>query len=669
MPAPRLGSWLALLCWLALLAPLWSLAGRIDEVERNDRTAWLPADAESTAVIRLVEEFRSGADLAVAVVYHRDGGLTDVDLAAIGRHAAGFRALADAEARPVPDRETRPEAVHVVVPAGGDDVAGLPAEVRAIRDIAADRPDGLAVHVTGPGAVLAAQTDAFAGIDTTLLVAALVVVIAVLLGTYRSPVLWVLPVVAAGVALVVSRGLVHVIASSTDLIVTAQGVAILMVLVFGAGTDYALLLVARYREECRGHPERRTAMVHAVRRTAPAVAASAATVVASMLCLSFADTTSTAGLGPIAAIGISVALLSMLTLLPALLLLAGDRVFWPHRPEQREPGWWDRVGTRVARHPRRVWLVAVLGLVAMAAGVTSLRTAVPPDADLFTGRPDFVVGQEVLDRHFPASAASPLLIVVPAGHADEVRARLSGVPGIESTSDSEVRGNLAYVEAFLRAAPDSAEAQTVVRAAREALRGTDAKVGGETATRVDTRDRDVRDRDVVIPLVTLVVFLILVLLLRALVAATLLVASVVLSFLAALGLAATVFEATVVPYPLYVFVFLVALGIDYNIFLMTRVHEEACRSGTRAGVLTGLAATGGVISSAGLVLAGTFAVLVTLPLVFMVHLGLTVAVGVLIDTFVVRTVLVTALALDLDRWFWWPARVGPSTPARATVGG
>jgi len=443
------------------------------------------------------------------------------------------------------------------------------------------------------------------------------------------------------------------------------------VLVFGAGTDYALLLVARYREELRRHVDRHEAMAIALRRAGPAIVASAATVVAGLLCLLFADLNSTAALGSVAAIGIGIAVLSMLTLLPALLVIVGRWVFWPVRPvhgstDPTTTSLWVRLGRTIARRPRLTWVATTLALGVLALGTLGLEANGLTNAATFTGTPDSVVGQQVLTEHFPAGVGQPIQVVASADRADEVRDELAGVNGIRSVTNPVVGDGLAYLEGVTEVGPDSPEARATVQRVREALRGVDgadAKVGGVTAMRVDTVAGDVRDRTLIIPIVLGVVFLILVGLLRSVLAPVLLVATVVLSFFAALGISSFFFEhvfgfdGATAAFPLFVFVFLVALGVDYNIFLMSRVHEEAKQWGTRRGVLIGLSATGGVITSAGLVLAGTFAVLTTIPLVFIAELGFAVAVGVLIDTFLVRAVLVTALTMDIGRWMWWPSKL------------
>jgi len=441
--------------------------------------------------------------------------------------------------------------------------------------------------------------------------------------------------------------------------------------VFGAGTDYALLLTARYREELRRHEDRHAAMRVAIRRAGPAIVASAGTVILSLLALTMAELNSTKGLGPVLAIGVGVAMLSMMTLLPALLVITGRWVFWPAKPgygsaEPTTRGFWARIGRRIAVRPRVVWITTALILGVMALGLTGLKANGLTNAQSFRGHPDSVVGQSVIDQHFPAGAGQPVEIFGNPASGAQLAAALRSVPGITGVTSPVTVAGHSYLEATLTSAPDSQAAYSAIdriRTAVHAVPGADALVGGNTAINLDVQRAAAHDRDLIIPIVLVVVFVILALLLRALVAPIMLIATVVLSFAATLGVSALFFDHVFnfggadTSFPLFVFVFLVALGIDYNIFLMTRVREEAKRHGARTGALTGLSATGGVITAAGCVLAGTFAVLGTLPVTFLTELGFAVAFGVLLDTLVVRSVLVTALNLDLGRWVWWPSRL------------
>jgi RND superfamily putative drug exporter len=665
---------MVLIFWLVVLAALSPLAGRLTGAEKNDNSSWLPGNAESTQVIDLQSRFEAHDTAYAVVVYQRTSGITAADgdhVAAQAKQFATIHGVDDAVIGPQPAKDGKALQVFVPITVGDGGWETIGDAVGQIRTISAPTLDGLDMHVTGPAGSAADSAKAFEGIDGRLLYATLGVVIVILLLTYRSPVLWLLPVLSAGGALATSEAVIYLFAKHAGLVVNAQSAGILTVLVFGAGTDYALLLVARYREELRRHADRHEAMVAALRRAGPAILASGATVIAGMLCLLIADLNSTRGLGPVAAIGIAVGLASMLTLLPALLVICGRWVFWPVRPrlgspEPTERGVWARIGGRVSNRPRTVWVATALVLGAMAVGMVDLNAGPLSNKDSLLGHPDSVVGASVQAAHFPAGGGQPVVVIGTAASVGQIRAAVAGTRGIVGTDDPAVRGGYAMVQGTLADAPDSTSAQDTVdrvRAAVHAISGADAKVGGATAVNLDIERAATHDQVLIIPLVLVVVFIILALLLRALVAPLLLVATVVLSFGAALGASALIFDhlfgfaGVDTSFPLFVFVFLVALGIDYNIFVMTRVREESQRRGTRRGALIGLAATGGVITSAGLVLAGTFSVLATLPLVAFAEIGFAVAFGVLLDTMVVRSILVTALNLDVGRRIWWPSRL------------
>ncbi|WP_243769966.1 MMPL family transporter [Amycolatopsis acidicola] len=674
LPAGRIGKWVGLVLWIAALVVFAPLGNKLGDVEDNQASSWLPGNAESTEVLRLSQQFQDSNVLPAIIVYEKPGGLSQADLGAIAAQAQQLSALprvAQPAVGPIPSGETpAPAAAQVIVPVdvGSGGWSELGSFADRIHDITDSSPPGVTAHLTGPVGTAADNASAFGGIDGVLLFAALGVVIVMLLLTYRSPVLWLLPVLATGTALMVSQGVIYLLAKYAGLTVNGQSAGILTVLVFGAGTDYALLLVARHREELRRHQDRHEAMSVALHRAGPAIGASGATVIVGMLCLLFADLNSTAGLGPVAAIGIGVALLAMLTLLPALLTICGRWVFWPVRPkfgsaDHIETGFWARTGNRIAKAPRATWAVTCLVLGVLALGTLTLKDDGLTNAGAFTGRPDSVVGGEILQQHFPAGSGQPIQVIADAARAQEVRSAFESVPGVVSVTEPVARNGYAYLEGTTRTSPDSEAGMATLVQVRDAVHrvpDAHALAGGAAAINYDVAQANNHDRSLIIPVVLAVVFAILALLLRALLAPLLLVATVVLSFFATLGISAFFFdhvfgfEGADASFPLFVFVFLVALGVDYNIFLMTRVHEETKTRGTRRGMLTGLAATGGVITSAGLVLAGTFAVLGTLPLTFLAELGFAVAVGVLLDTIIVRGVLVTALTLDIGRWIWWP---------------
>jgi putative drug exporter of the RND superfamily len=685
----RRTKWAVLAFWVVMLGLAGPLSGKLMGVEKNDSKNWLPASAESTKVLDQQGAFQPVDQAPALVVYERPSGLTDADKAKAAADAKGFAGLPgidDHVQGPIPAQDGKALQVVAQINFGAGGWDDLAAAVDRMRDVIGADTGGMNVHITGPGGYAADSAEAFKGIDSTLLYSAGAVVIFILLLTYRSPTLWLLPVLSAAAALTSAQAGIYRLAKHAGLTVNAQSAGILTVLVFGAGTDYALLLVARYREELRRHEDRHEAMALALHRAGPAIFASASTVALGMLCLLIADMNSTKGLGPVAAIGVAVALLAMLTLLPALLVITGRWMFWPVKPhfgsaEPTERGLWARIGGRIARRPRTVWIGTALVLGAMAVGLTDLNAGVLSNKDAFIGTHDSVVGEEVLAQHFPAGSGLPVVVISNADQAAEVQRAFAGTPGIvgdsvqpASAEAGTVKNGLAYLEGTLTDAADSPPAtQTIdrVRNAVHAVPGADAKVGGATAVNLDIKRAVTSDSKIIMPLVLVVVLVILSLLLRAILAPLVLLATVVLSFGAALGASVLIFHHVFgwagedTSFPLFVFVFLVALGIDYNIFLMTRVREEALRFGTRRGALIGLAATGGVITSAGLVLAGTFSVLATLPVVTFAEIGFAVALGVLLDTLVVRSVLVTALNLDIGRRIWWPSRLAAKDDVEA----
>ena len=660
--------------WAGILFVSFLLAGKLSGVEKNDNSAWLPGAAESTQVSDLSKRFQPDDIAPAVIVYERSSGVTPADQAkatADVRAIQGIAGVSGQVAGPLPAQDGK--ALEVIAPikvdaAGWDKIVDV---VDAIKAQTGPGAAGLAVYLTGPAGNAADSAGAFEGIDGTLLYTTLAIVAIILLITYRSPTLWILPIFTAGTALLTAQGAIYLLAKHAGLVVNAQSAGILTVLVFGAGTDYALLLVARYREELRRHEDRHEAMAIAMHRAGPAIIASAATVAIGMSCLTLAEMNSTSGLGPVAALGVVVGLLAMITLLPALLVICGRWLFWPVRPkagtaEPTATGLYAKLGARIANRPRTVWITTAVVLGAMALGLLQLDAKGLSQADSFVTKQPSVVGEEALARHFPAGQGQPVSVIGKSAQADQIKAAISGTTGITAVTDPVIKGDLVAFDATLSSAPDSTAAQRTVervRAAVHAVPGAEAKVGGLTAIILDTNNANDHDNRLIIPLVLLVVLVILGVLLRSVVAPLVLIATVVLSFAAALGVSALVFRHLFgfggedTSFPLYVFVFLVALGIDYNIFLMTRVREEAQQHGTRRGALTGLAATGGVITSAGIVLAGTFAALGSLPLVAFAEIGFAVAFGVLLDTLVVRSVLVTALNLDLGRWMWWPGKL------------
>ncbi len=671
LPSGRRTKWAVLAFWLIVIALTGSLAGKLMGAEKNDASAYLPASAESTQALNLQDHFTAKNLNPAVVVYVRPSGLTQADLAKTAQDARTFAALPHAGQviGPIPAKDGK--AAEILIEAHLGYSNAITNFVTKLDSVAGSGDPGLHAYVTGPAASAADSVKIFKGIDSTLLYATLAVVIVLLLLTYRSPILWLLPIISAGVALTTAEAFIYLLIQHAGLVVNGQSAGILVVLVLGASTDYALLLVARYREELRRHEDRHEAMAIAMRRAGPAIIASGLTVIAGMLCLLAADSADISGLGPVAAIGIAVGLLAMVTLLPALLVITGRWVFWPYKPrygsaDPTSRGPWARIGQRIAARPRSVWILTAVILAVFSLGLIGFRLGTLTQAQSYRGTPSAVAGEQVLAAHFPAGSGQPVQVIGKASAAVPLRAALASAKGISSVGPPQVRDGLVLLQGTLSVPPDSQAAYntvTQVRDAAHAVPGADAKVGGATAINLDVENYAIRDRNVIIPLVLVVVLIILALLLRAVVAPVLLIGTVILSYFGSLGLSAVFFKYVFGfagadnSMPLFAFVFLVALGIDYNIFLMTRVREETIKAGTHRGMLAGLAATGGVITSAGLILAGTFATLGTLPLVILTEIGFTVALGVLLDTLVVRSVLVTALTLDVGRHMWWPSRL------------
>jgi RND superfamily putative drug exporter len=664
--------------WVVLLAVIGPLAGKLGDVQENDAAAWLPGGAESTQVVKLQERFRKDETMLAVIVYERPSGITAADRSKAQADLSHFAQLPGAEHALGPFPAKDGKALQTLVPMKNTDDF-----VKAIDDartVAQRGPPGLTAHVTGPAGGGADMFKVFQSLDGFLLLAAGIIVIALLLIIYRSPALWIVPVLTAGVALGIAQSAVYLLAKYAGLTVNGQSSGILTVLVFGVATDYALLLVARYREELHRHEDRHEAMAFALHRAGPAIIASAATVTVGLLCLLAAEMNSTAGLGPVAAAGVICAFAAMTTLLPALLVIFGRWMFWPLIPRydakyenpdayEKEHGIWSRVARVISARPRVIWALTSIMLIGMAFGLTSLKADGLSNAGQFVDKPDSVMGEEAVARHFPAGSGSPAIVIGNAAAAGPLGDTINRTGGIAEVGKPVVAGGLVQYEATLKDAADSAAAQRTIDALRDNVHrvpGADAKVGGGTAMNLDIKRAAGHDNQLIIPIVLAVVFLILIALLQAVVAPLLMMATVVLSFAASLGASGLIFqrlfgfEGTDAGFPLLAFIFLVALGVDYNIFLMTRVREESARLGTRRGVLRGLTVTGGVITSAGLVLAATFAALTTLPLVGMVEMGFVVAFGVLLDTIVVRSLLLPALSFDIGRRIWAPGR-----PARA----
>ncbi|MFC5727653.1 MULTISPECIES: MMPL family transporter [Nocardioides] len=673
--------WIVLVVVLVAAAGLGMFAGKLLDVQDNEMSSWLPDSAESTRALEKIDAFQDPNDMGTTVVYHNADGLSEDQLAAIERHAGEIEKIDGVSHVLTPQRAAAAGIPGSYVSADGE-VAKLdftinrgdevwlemPDVAREIRELT--ETDGVEVYLAGAGGTTADQSAAFEGFEGRLLLITLLAVILILLVSYRSPVLWVLPIFTAVVGLGISMGLLYFLAKYAGLTINGQTQFIMMVLVIGAGTDYALLLVARYREELRRHEDRHEAMAFALHRAAPAILASAATVVVGLLCLMFAELNSTAGLGPANAVAIAVTFVVMVTLLPALLVICGRWVFWPFVPrfgseEPTSSGFWARVGNAIDRRPRAVWVVTAGILAVLALGFFRLDTSGVPSDEIYTSEVDSVIGQELLTDHGLEDSSTPVQVITDAASADAVARAMTGIDGLGTPLEPIVVGDTAMVMAPLEGDSLAAESKDAVAEVRDRVHQVSdgALVTGWTALTMDIMEASERDNKVIIPIVLVAVLLILVALLRALLAPLLLIGTVILSFGTALGISGLVFDFIygydhVDPgFPLFAFVFLVALGIDYNIFLMTRVREETVTHGTRRGSLIALSSTGGVITSAGLVLAATFAMLATMPMTFALQIGTTIALGVLLDTMIVRSVLVTALNLDLGSKIWWPSRL------------
>jgi RND superfamily putative drug exporter len=694
-----------ILVWFAMFGAGGASFGRISDVSTNDQVQQLPASADATKVQALQAEFRGDDVLPGVLIYERAGGLTAADETAI---AAQIGDLAELDG--IVTESVSPaifsedgEAAEAILTL---DTNVKPADtVELIRAYLADNPiAGVDTYVTGPAGLLADLTGAFAGIDGILLLTALAAVLVILVIVYRSPLLPLIVLFTSLAALCASVLVVVALASADVLILTGQTQGILFILVIGAATDYSLLYVSRFREALRDNEKKWDATLVALRGSFEPILAAGGTVIVGLLCLLFSDLNSNKALGPVAAIGIGFALVAALTLLPALMLWAGRAAFWPVRPKlgsahrgvdgANAKGVWPWLARLISRRARLIWIASTLLLAVAAIGAFQFKADGVSQSEFVLGQSEARDGQAVVGEHFPGGSGTPAVIIGPESQLQQMTDVLLGNDGVDSVtvlSEDSVSGSLpvtgdgvqafgppgtpageptvvdgdVMLQATLNDAGDSAPAEATVRELRVALddvTGT-VLVGGTTAIAVDTTDTAIHDRNLIIPIILGVILVILMLLLRSVLAPVLLIITVVLSFAAALGVSAWVFDGILgfpgadPVVPLYGFVFLVALGIDYNIFLMTRVREESIRFGTRTGILRGLVATGGVITSAGLVLAATFAALGVLPILFLAQLAFIVAFGVLLDTFIVRSLLVPALAHDIGPKIWWPSKL------------
>ncbi len=694
-----------ILIWLAAAAVGGPYFGRIDEVSSNEQANYLPSSADATKVQELRGAFSASDAIPAIVVFSSQNELTEEEIATLSAQVADLPAVPrvrDAVSPAIPSQDGL--AMQAFVPIDPDAEIGEVVDdvSKRLRDAA---PEGVDVHVTGPAGFTADLIDAFAGIDGLLLAVALIAVFVILVAVYRSLLLPVVVLATSLFALCAALLSVWWLAKAGVLLLSGQTQGILFILVIGAATDYSLLYVARYREALRSQQDNWDATHQALRGSFEPILASGSTVIAGLLCLLLSDLKSNSTLGPVASIGIVFAMASALTLLPAILFVLGRWVFWPRRPHfepavvaaehgVQQHGLWAWLGRQIQAKARPIWIMTAAVLAIGMFAATNLSAGGVAQSELVLGESQARDGQMLLGKHFSAGSGSPALVIVTEGDLEDAADVLLAQPGVDSVSviaaDSPsgtapvtvegiqplgppgtpapaatVIDGKVMLQATLAHAADSHEAEQTVRTLRSELSVVvpDAQVGGATAVAIDANDASIRDRNLIIPVILMVIFVILALLLRSLVAPLLLMATTVLSFGTALGVAALVFNHILdfpgadPAVPLYSFVFLVALGIDYNIFLMTRVREESLRYGTRTGIVRGLTITGGVITSAGIVLAATFAALSVIPILFLVQIAFIVSFGVLLDTFIVRSLLVPALSYDIGRAIWWPGQL------------
>ncbi|CAB4989132.1 unannotated protein [freshwater metagenome] len=697
---------LVVIVWFMITGVFGPLFGKLTSVQENNNSSFLPKGAEATLAADEIKKFSGDDSFNFPTLILFEGKVDSQALAAINEHMAGVGALTlDGTDAKISDYLAPGQVISVFPAQDGEAIlANIPLDGNAIsKTLPNDKPvlpavvdalradikpiaeaNGVTHYVTGPGGLLGDLFGAFGTLDSSLLLTTLGVVAIILIVVYRSPVLWIIPLLSAMFALTTAGGIVYLLAKSNVIDVDGQSQGILSVLVIGAATDYALLLIARYREELHHHENRFDAMRAAYKGVWEPILASGSTVSISLLILLFSQLTNTAGLGPIGAIGIVSAMFTILTLLPALLLVFGRWIFWPRIPrndgdDHVMSGPWSKVASAIGNHPRRAWVTTGTVLLLLAFASTTLRADGIGTVDTFTGNPESVVGQKLLTKHFPGGEGDPTQVVVSVNKVEAVTAALKNAPGVTNVVPQldgipvagqplpamKVVDNRAILNLTLDKAPDSVEAGNDIPEIRRLAHAADASslVGGTSAVYFDVRTANSRDNKTIIPIILLVITLILGLLLRSIISAVVLLGTVLLSYFATLGVCALVFNHVFGfaggdnSFPLFAFIFLVALGIDYNIFLMTRVREESQKIGTRAGVIKGVTVTGAVITSAGIVLAATFAVLGLLPLVPLAELGFAVAFGVLLDTIIVRSILVPALVHEIGPKIWWPSKL------------
>ncbi|RFA16190.1 hypothetical protein B7R21_02040 [Subtercola boreus] len=637
-------------------------------------TAGLPASTQSAQVAELAKQLPNSDAGFALVVFDRGGAaLTDADRTAIA--ARGAALAPESLSGQLPPAQYSDDGTAALLPLPLPAATDSEAQGTRVADLRAtaktDLPEGLNAFVTGPEGFQADVAAAFQGADFRLLLVTVIVVAVLLLITYRSPWLWLVPLAVIGLADGLAGILVKQLANVFGFTIDASISGILSVLVFGAGTNYALLLIARYREELRRHESRRVAMSQALRGAGPAVLASGSTVTLSLLTLLFAELSGNRALGFACAIGIVTAMIFALLVLPAALVIFGRGLFWPFVPtfgseSPTEHGFWSKLGRGVSRRPVIVVIGSVVVLGALALGALNLSVGLS-QVQQFRGNPESAQGQAVIDQAFPAGQSAQTVVITPTDALKSAQRIATQTPGVDAVTVGAAAGTITQLSVTLAAEPQSDAAFQTITDLRAAYADADdgaraALVGGTDATALDEKTASAHDEALIIPIILAIVFVVLLVLLRALVAPVLLIVTVVASYFASLGAANLVFK-TVFHIPafdtnvvLFSFLFLVALGVDYNIFLVTRAREEAGLLGTRPGMIHALSATGGVITSAGILLAAVFAVLSVLPIIALTQIGVIVGIGVLLDTLLVRTVLVPALVFVTGDRFWLPSR-------------
>ncbi len=703
---PFITALVVIFIWLGASGVFGPLFGSLSTVQENDNSAFLPQNAESTQASKVITKFSADQAQTIPTLVLYLGEVDGAKIAGLNAHLAtlGSTPILGSEipiskyltpgqaifAFPSEDKKALLVNLPLTFESAQDLLPNkkpvLPEIIKTLRADSATyaKASGLTANVTGVGALLGDLFGAFGGIDSSLLLTTLGVVAFILIIVYRSPVLWILPLFSSVIALSTAGGIVYLLAKNNVIDLSGQSQGILSVLVLGAATDYALLLISRYREELHHYASRFDAMKAAYKGVFEPIVASGTTVIVSLLVLLLSELSNNRGLGPVGAIGIAASMLTILTLLPALLVAFGRWIFWPRIPRfddvnSQLEGTWAKIGAGVQKRPRKLWLVTSVVLIILAGFSTTLNAKGLSTVDSFTKKQDSVVGLDLLGQHFPGGAGQPTEVILKEELANQVTRALRNVEGVASVEPMRVgpvipgqpvpaikviNGEI-VLNATLAMNPDSLDARNVIPVIRDAVHAIDSTilVGGSTAVAFDTDVAADHDNKTIIPIVLVLITIILGFLLRSIVSALLLLSTVVLSYFATLGACQLVFEhifhfkGADTSFPLFAFIFLVALGIDYNIFLMTRVREESGKIGTRAGVIKGLTVTGGVITSAGIVLASTFGVLGILPLVFLAELGFAVAFGVLLDTLIVRTILVPALSYDIGSKIWWPSKL------------